>query len=149
MITISSSPASAPFTCRYTFHRLVSLTNCVSTTVNSRCYPLAKCVLTVDIGWYELVNCVPSDELLIVQGQFPLSLQRKVKRRLQTFTPTTRQLRRNFFHFIVSRDRCHLNRNWAFRATFHLTISLPGQRATGKIQGNNYLHGNCGPSLTC
>ena len=34
------------------------------------------------------------------------------------------------------------------KATFHLTISMRGQRATGKIQRNNYLHGSCGPSLT-
>ena len=34
------------------------------------------------------------------------------------------------------------------RATFHLTISMRGQRATGKIQKNNYHHGSCGPSLT-
>ena len=34
------------------------------------------------------------------------------------------------------------------QATFHLTISLRGQRATGKIQRNNYHHGSCGPSLT-
>ena len=33
-------------------------------------------------------------------------------------------------------------------ATFHLTISMRGQRATGKIQSNNYHHGSCGPSLT-
>ena len=25
---------------------------------------------------------------------------------------------------------------------------MRGQRETGKIQGNNYHHGNCGPSLT-
>ena len=36
----------------------------------------------------------------------------------------------------------------ALMATFHLTISMRGQRATGKIQRNNYHHGNCGPSLT-
>ena len=35
-----------------------------------------------------------------------------------------------------------------FKATFHLTISMRGQRATGKIQRNNYNHGNCGSSLT-
>ena len=35
-----------------------------------------------------------------------------------------------------------------FIATFHLTISLRGQRATGKIQRNNYHHGSCGRSLT-
>ena len=35
-----------------------------------------------------------------------------------------------------------------FKATFHLTISVRGQRVTGKIQRNNYDHGNCGPSLT-
>ena len=34
------------------------------------------------------------------------------------------------------------------KATFHLTISMRGQRATGKIQRNNYHHGICGPSLT-
>ena len=34
------------------------------------------------------------------------------------------------------------------KATFHLTISMRGQRATGKIQRNNYYHGSCGPSLT-
>ena len=34
------------------------------------------------------------------------------------------------------------------KATFHLTISMPDQRATGKIQRNNYRHGSCGPSLT-
>ena len=33
------------------------------------------------------------------------------------------------------------------RATFYLTISMSGQRATGKIQRNNYHHGSCGPSL--
>ena len=36
----------------------------------------------------------------------------------------------------------------ALMATFHLTISMRGQRATGKIQRNDYHHGNCGPSLT-
>ena len=35
------------------------------------------------------------------------------------------------------------------KATFHLTISMRGERATGKIQKNNYHHGSCGPSLTC
>ena len=35
------------------------------------------------------------------------------------------------------------------KATFHLTISMRGQRATGKIQRNNYNHGSCGPPLTC
>ena len=34
------------------------------------------------------------------------------------------------------------------KATFHLTISMRGQRATRKIQKNNYHHGSCGPSLT-
>ena len=34
------------------------------------------------------------------------------------------------------------------KATFHLTISVRGQRATGKIQRNNYHHGSCGSSLT-
>ena len=33
------------------------------------------------------------------------------------------------------------------KATFHLTISMRGQRATGKIQRNNYHHGSWGPSL--
>ena len=34
------------------------------------------------------------------------------------------------------------------KATFHLTIPMRGQGATGKIQRNNYHHGSCGPSLT-
>ena len=34
------------------------------------------------------------------------------------------------------------------QATFHLTIFMRGQRATGKILRNNYYHGSCGPSLT-
>ena len=34
------------------------------------------------------------------------------------------------------------------KATFHLTISVLGQRATCKIQRNNYHHGSWGPSLT-
>ena len=34
------------------------------------------------------------------------------------------------------------------KATFHLTISMRAQRATGKIQRNNYHHWDCGPSLT-
>ena len=32
--------------------------------------------------------------------------------------------------------------------TFHLTISMRGQRAKSKIQKNNYHHGSCEPSLT-
>ena len=38
--------------------------------------------------------------------------------------------------------------NRDFKVTFHLTISMRGQRTKGKIQRNNYHHGNCGPSLT-
>ena len=34
------------------------------------------------------------------------------------------------------------------KATFHFTIFMRGQRATGKIERNNYHHGSCGPSLT-
>ena len=34
------------------------------------------------------------------------------------------------------------------RATFHLMISMRGQRATGKIQRINYHHGSCGSSST-
>ena len=36
----------------------------------------------------------------------------------------------------------------SFKGTSQLTISMPGQRETGKIQRNNYHHWNCGPSLT-
>ena len=36
---------------------------------------------------------------------------------------------------------------FAVMATFHLTISMRGQQATGKIQRNNYHRGSCGPSL--
>ena len=35
----------------------------------------------------------------------------------------------------------------AVDTTFHLMISMPAQRATVKIQRNNYHHGSCGPSL--
>ena len=35
------------------------------------------------------------------------------------------------------------------KATFHLTIFMRGERATGKIQRNNCHHGSCGSSLTC
>ena len=31
------------------------------------------------------------------------------------------------------------------KATFHLTISMRGQRATCKIQRNHYHHESCGP----
>ena len=34
------------------------------------------------------------------------------------------------------------------KATFHLTISMCGQRAMGKFQRNNYHHESCRPSLT-
>ena len=34
------------------------------------------------------------------------------------------------------------------KVTFHLTISIRDQHATGKIQRNNYRHRSCGPSLT-
>ena len=37
---------------------------------------------------------------------------------------------------------------WTVKATFHVTISMRGQRVTGKIQRNNYHHGSCGSSLT-
>ena len=33
------------------------------------------------------------------------------------------------------------------KATFHLTISMHGQCAMGKIQRNNYHHRSCEPSL--
>ena len=42
----------------------------------------------------------------------------------------------------------HAQKNHRAKATFHLTISMRGQRATGKIQRNNYHHGSCGLSLT-
>ena len=45
---------------------------------------------------------------------------------------------------IIPRGKFHQ----VLRATFHLTISMRGQRATGKIQRNNYHHGSCGSSLT-
>ena len=34
------------------------------------------------------------------------------------------------------------------KATSHCTISIRGQRETGKIQRSKYHHGNCGQSLT-
>ena len=44
--------------------------------------------------------------------------------------------------------RPHVRILESLKATFHLTISMSGQRATGKIQRNNYHHGSCGPPLT-
>ena len=44
--------------------------------------------------------------------------------------------------------RCplHAAHAWkSLKATFHLTVSLRGQCAMGKIQRNNYHHGSCGP----
>ena len=41
-----------------------------------------------------------------------------------------------------------INKLSKLKATFQLTISLLGQRATGKIQRNSYHHGSCGPTLT-
>ena len=34
------------------------------------------------------------------------------------------------------------------KGTSHLTISMRGQRETGKIQRNNYHPGDCGQALT-
>ena len=46
----------------------------------------------------------------------------------------------------IFREERHL---LLFKATFHLTIFVRGERATGKIQRNNCHHGSCGSSLTC
>ena len=40
------------------------------------------------------------------------------------------------------------NPDWSIKATFHFTISMRAQRATSKIQRNDYHHGSCGHSLT-
>ena len=42
----------------------------------------------------------------------------------------------------------HVSGDPDYKASFHLTISVVGQRATRKIQRNNYHHRNCGPFLT-
>ena len=39
------------------------------------------------------------------------------------------------------------NPDWLIKATFHLRTSIREQCAMGKIQRNNYHHGNCQPSL--
>ena len=49
---------------------------------------------------------------------------------------------------IKQRYQCIKTDYHSFKATFHLTISMRGQRATGKIQRNNYHHGSCRLSLT-
>ena len=48
----------------------------------------------------------------------------------------------------ICADRADRNAKGIVKATFHLTISMRDQRATGKIQRNNYRQGSCGPSLT-
>ena len=40
-----------------------------------------------------------------------------------------------------------LKGHFPLEATFHVTISMRAQRATGKIQSNNYHHGSCGFSF--
>ena len=78
--------------------------------------------------------------------------------------PSGVQIRKSFdvsvivkysYHFaggLLVEQQWHVNQNKIvsgfLRATFHLTISMRGQRATGKIQRNNYHHGSWGPSLT-
>ena len=54
---------------------------------------------------------------------------------------------RNFLFLKTSQRRVGVKRQ-EIKATFHLTISMRGQRATGKIQRNNHHHGSCEPSLT-
>ena len=51
---------------------------------------------------------------------------------------------------VLFRPSAGRNPDWLIKATFHLTISMRGQRATGKIQRNNYNyhHESCEPSLT-
>ena len=49
---------------------------------------------------------------------------------------------------VPSTDFVPLDAQDGIKAAFHLTISMRGQRATGKIQRNNYHDGSCGPSLT-
>ena len=49
---------------------------------------------------------------------------------------------------VLFRPSAGRNPDWLIKATFHLTISMCGQRAMGKIQRNNYHHGSCRPSLT-
>ena len=80
---------------------------------------------------------------------------------------TTGKIQRNNYHHgncgpslmgktssvsLIFTHRTHRNvkNRWvksSLKATFHLTISTRGQRATGKIQRNNYHHGSCGSSL--
>ena len=45
-------------------------------------------------------------------------------------------------------DRGHRLRIRHLKGDFSLNDFHAWQRATGKIQRNNYHHGNCGPSLT-
>ena len=48
----------------------------------------------------------------------------------------------------TSLNRIVADKSHRVRATFHLTIFMREQRATSKIQRNNYRHGSCGLSLT-
>ena len=74
-------------------------------------------------------------------GFIPISIKRIVCN--LDYKPMS--LMKNFHRkLVMSRDhfsnylKQHAN---CFKATFHLTISMGGQRATGKIQKNNYHHG--------
>ena len=53
-----------------------------------------------------------------------------------------------FSEIVQNLSACNIAKYCTLKATFHLTISMRGQRATGKIQKNNYHHGSFGTSLT-
>ena len=72
-------------------------------------------------------------------------LYRFIKQRYAEFGFRLGQLHITYYNCTAPDSQCGKS---LIKATFHLTISMRGQRATGKIQRNNYHHGSYEPSLT-
>ena len=49
-------------------------------------------------------------------------------------------------HCLTPSSNMYLRATSHLKSTSHLAISMHGQRATGKIQRNNYHHGSCRPA---
>ena len=71
-------------------------------------------------------------------------LYRFIKQRYAEFGFRLGQLHITYYNCTAPDSQCGKS---LIKATFHLTIYMRGQRATGKIQRNNYHHGSYEPSL--
>ena len=80
----------------------------------------------------------------------PMRLVREDQRNRRRFTVWRRPAIPVMVIIPLNFARCTLptHGNRQVKSSLHLTISMRGKRATGKIQRNNYRHGCCLPSLT-